>query len=73
MDIAIMSSSLASALSIGIAVAGCLVVTVIMVLSDDQRKPALALFTRNLGIFMVPLLLLFGYIVVIWGARIFTR
>jgi hypothetical protein len=44
-----------------------------MFLSDDKRRPVLALFSRNVFIFTAPLLIVFAYLVVIWGAKILTR
>ena len=63
----------ASELAVGVTIGGCVILAVIMFLSDDQRRPLLALFSRNVFIFTAPLLIVFAYLVVIWGAKILTR
>jgi uncharacterized PurR-regulated membrane protein YhhQ (DUF165 family) len=68
----IVSSAIASAIVIGVAVAGCIVFTVIAELTDEKQRPALALFSRHVTVFMIPLLSLFAYIVILWAAKIIT-
>jgi hypothetical protein len=55
--------------SVGIAVACCVVLAAIMVLSDDKRKPVLALFNNNITAFMVPLFVMFIYVFITWVIR----
>jgi hypothetical protein len=68
----VMSSAVASGLIVGVAVAGCVVLAVIMVASDDTKRQQMALFSRHINVLMVPLLMVFAYIVIIWGAKILT-
>ncbi len=73
MDVSVISPLAASDLAVGAAIGGCVVLAVIMFLSDDRRKPVLALFSRNVFTFTVPLLIVFAYLVVIWAAKILAR
>jgi hypothetical protein len=57
---------------IGSTIAGCVVLVVIMFLSDDKRKPSLILFSRHVAVFVAPLLIVFAYLVLIWGSKILT-
>jgi bacteriorhodopsin len=66
----VISSTIASDILINIVVVGCVVFAVLMVLSDERRRPALALLSRHVTVFMIPLLSLFAYIAIIWGAKI---
>jgi hypothetical protein len=67
------SSLISSSYVVGAAVGGCLLLGVIMVLTDDKRRPVLARLSTYSSVFIVPLLILIVYIVLIWGARILTR
>jgi len=73
LDSFVISTLTASALAVGITIAGCVVLAVVMFLSDDGRKPVLALFSRHVMVFIAPLLIVFAYLVIIWGAKILTR
>jgi hypothetical protein len=73
MDALFPSTVFASALVIGAVVAACVVFSVIMVLSDDRRRVLLGLFSHNVTVFIIPLFILFAYIVLIWGVNILTR
>ena len=66
----IISSTIASDILINIAVVGCVAFAVLMVLSDEKRRPSLTLLSRHVTVFIIPLLFLFSYITVIWGAKI---
>ncbi len=70
MDASVFSTFAASDLAVGATVGGCIVLAVIMFLSDDRRKPIIALFSRNVFNFTVPLLIVFAYLGVIWAAKI---
>ena len=72
MAVTLFSFMSASDAVIGSVIAGCVLLTVVMFLSDDKRRPSLNLFSRNIAVFMGPLLIVFTYLVVIWGAKILT-
>ena len=73
LDAIVMSNLAASDLVVGFTIAGCVILAVIMFLTEDQRRPVLALFSRNTFILAVPLFVVFAYLVVIWAAKILTR
>ena len=66
----VISSVIASDLITGVVVVGCIAFAVIMVLTDEKRRPTLALLSRSFTVFTVPLLVLFVYIAIMWGANI---
>ena len=66
----IISSVVSTNLITGIVVAGCVIFSVMMVLSDERRWPTMALLNRSLTAFTVPLLFLFAYITILWGANV---
>jgi hypothetical protein len=68
----VVSAIAASSLAVGITIAGCVIVAVFTFLSNDGRRPVLALFSRNLMVFMIPLLIIFTYLVIIWVAKVLT-
>ena len=68
----VISSTVVSDLVIGIASAGCIVFSIVMVLSDEEKWPTLALLNRSLTAFTIPLLILFTYITINWVANILT-
>jgi hypothetical protein len=73
LDVSVISALTASELAVGVTIVGCVILAIIMFLSEDKRRPVLALFSRNVLIFTAPLLIVFAYLVVIWGAKILTR
>jgi hypothetical protein len=66
---ALYSSGASSSAVAGIIVAGCLVLAVIRVLSDGKSRPVITRLCTFSFFFMIPLLILFAYIVVMWVAR----
>jgi hypothetical protein len=56
--------------SVSIAVACCVVLAAIMVLTDDKRKSVLALFNSNVTAFMVPLLVVVVYVGIVWVLKL---
>jgi hypothetical protein len=62
----------ASSLAVGVTIAGCVILAVVMFLSDDKRKPVLSILSRHIMVFMVPFLIIFAYLVIIWGAKILS-
>ena len=73
LDAIVISNLAASDLVVGFTIAGCVILAVIMFLTEDQRRPVLALFSHNTFILAVPLFVVFAYLVVIWAAKILTR
>jgi hypothetical protein len=55
--------------SIGVAVACCVAMAVIMVLTDGERKPVLATFHNNITAFVIPLFVMFVYVSIIMFMR----
>ena len=72
MIITVVSSAIASDLVVGIAIVASIAFAIISELTDVSQKPPLALLSRYFAVFMVPLLILFAYIVIMWVARILT-
>jgi hypothetical protein len=66
----VISSVIGSGFITGVAVGGFIVFLVISELTDVRQRPALALLSRSFAVFMIPLLILFAYIVIMWVARI---
>jgi hypothetical protein len=66
------SFKIASDAVIGSAIVGCVILALIAFISEDKRRPSLILFSRNIVVFMVPLLIVFAYLVLVWGAKILT-
>lgn len=66
----VVSSAIPSGIVIGVVVAGCVVLAVIMVLTDERRRATLARLSRSFTVFTIPLLILFIYIAIVWGAKI---
>jgi hypothetical protein len=69
MSAIIISNQMVLFASAGIAVACCVVLAIIMVLTDGEHKPVLTLFNNNVTAFMVPLFVMFVYISIIWFMR----
>jgi hypothetical protein len=69
----ILWSTAASGLTVGIAIAVCVVLAVAAVLTEGNSRERVALFSRNATLVLLPLLVCFAYLVVIWGAKILTR
>ncbi len=68
----VVSLIIATSAVVGTIMAGCVAFAIIMFLSDDGRKPRLALFSRNITIFLVPLGIVFVFLTIMWAARILT-
>lgn len=68
----ILSQATASVAVIGVAITGCVVFWVIATLTDDQKKPVIALIANRITIFAVPLLVLFTYLTIMWATAILS-
>jgi hypothetical protein len=66
------SFRIASDAVIASAIAGCVILAVMVILCDDKRRLSFNLFSRNIVVFMVPLLIVLAYLVLVWGAKILT-
>jgi hypothetical protein len=66
----VVSSAIASDIIIGITIAVCVIFAVSTVLTDDKRRPGLALFNRHVTVFTMPLIFIFAYLAIVWGAKI---
>jgi hypothetical protein len=73
MVVTVDTSIAASELITGIVVGACLALGVMMFALDDKQRTAVAAFSRNVSIFMIPLVVLVAYIVIIWAANILAR
>jgi hypothetical protein len=73
LTVTVVSTAIATSAIIAAAIVGCLVFAVIMVLSDDKHRSSLARLSGYSWVYLVPLLIMFVYIVLIWGAKILTR
>jgi hypothetical protein len=69
----VLSSVFNSDLTIGVAIAACIVLAIVNLLTDDESKPGLALFSRRVTVFLLPLLIIFAFSAIIWGAGILTE
>ena len=54
----------------GIVVAGSLVAVVIKVLSESNYRPSLSRLSTFTTLFMIPLLIIFAYIMLVWLAKV---
>ncbi len=68
----VVSTIVTSPMAIGATIAGCLILAVMMLLSDDNSRPRIALFSRHIAVFLIPLLVVFGFLAIIWAAGILT-
>lgn len=70
MNVSVILSAFASDTAHAIAIFGCIILWIISELTDDTRDPVLARASSYLTVYAVPLLILFVYIVIVWGAGI---
>ena len=58
---------------VGIAMVGCVLLAVFMVVSDDNKASTLIRLSRNITGFVFPLMVVFTFLFIVWVAHAFTR
>jgi len=71
LGITLLASELANDVINGVVIAGFIVLIVTSELAAS-RWVGISRLNRSLSVFILPLLFLFAYIVIIWGARLVT-
>jgi hypothetical protein len=66
----VVSYTIASNIIVGVTVVGCIAFAVLMVLLDNEKRSVLVLFSRQVTVFIIPLLFIYFYLVLIWGTKI---
>lgn len=72
MDSTVVTTTIASASASAAAVVGLIIFLVTRELANSSQKLSLKLFSNRLGVFAIPLLIVFAFISIMWVAEIVT-
>jgi hypothetical protein len=68
----VVSQLVVSRLSMVLGTIGLVTLLALIVLANDREKPGLEPLSKNATVFLIPMLMVFGYLVLLWAVRILT-